>query len=69
MFKGKAVERKASGPEDEEEIINTVFFKPEEINDLELRIENREEILERYLEGESYSKSVLWNQLNLLKPL
>jgi 8-oxo-dGTP pyrophosphatase MutT (NUDIX family) len=67
MFKGKAVEKKANGPEDEEEIINIEFFKPEEIKDLELRAENREEILERYLKGESYSKNVLWNKLNLLK--
>ncbi|MFB6200261.1 MAG: NUDIX hydrolase [Candidatus Nanohaloarchaea archaeon] len=51
---------------DKEEIIDTGFFKPEEIEDMELRIDNRTKILKKYRQQEPSDLKHLWNNLNLL---
>lgn len=51
----------------EDDILDARFFKPEELKSLDLREENRLEILENYLKGEKYPVEILWNQLSLLK--
>lgn len=66
VFKSKALERKFDGPKDGEEIIDTGFFRPGEIDESQFRMENRKAILERHLEGEEYPLEILWNNLNFL---
>lgn len=51
----------------EDDVMDTGFFQPEEVRQLELREPNRRKILENYLQGERYPKELLWNNLELLE--
>lgn len=66
IFESKIIERKNKVSNKEDEILQSKFFKPEEIRNLELRRENKIEILEKYEEGETYSLDILHKNLNPL---
>jgi ADP-ribose pyrophosphatase YjhB (NUDIX family) len=66
MFTGRPVEKAVENPNNEGEIIETSFFSPSKVRELDLRVENRKEILDRYLEEEYKPIDVLWNDLNLI---
>lgn len=66
MFKAEVMEKKFDETPEGEEIIKVDFIPEEKIPELELRHENRREMLERYQEGESYPLDILWKQLELL---
>lgn len=67
MFEAEIKDDEHDGQVNDGEILDHGFFAPEEIDDLELRDENRREILDRYRSGESYPIESLWNKLNLLE--
>lgn len=70
MFKAKPKEKVDGNAEDlGEEILDVKFYKPEEIKELDLRVENRAKVIEKYQKGEEHDISVLWNKLNLLQNL
>ena len=64
MFTGKP--KKKETQELEEDILQEKWFTPEEILDLDLRKDNRKEMIERYQKEETGSLDLLWNNLNLL---
>ncbi|AOV95250.1 hypothetical protein AQV86_05020 [Nanohaloarchaea archaeon SG9] len=66
VFKGELGEKKTEELEDD--IIETDFKDKEEIQGLQLREENRKEILDQYREGEAYPLDLLWQELSLLRP-
>jgi ADP-ribose pyrophosphatase YjhB (NUDIX family) len=65
VFKGELGEKKREELEDD--IIEAEFKDKEEIEGLELREENRREILKQYREGEAYPLDMLWQDLSLLR--
>ncbi|MFB6100020.1 MAG: NUDIX hydrolase [Candidatus Nanohalobium sp.] len=65
MFTGKPAEQKTE--ELEEDILQKKWFTPEEIPELDLRKDNRREMIERYQKEEPDSLGLLWNNLNLLE--
>lgn len=65
-FTGKVVEKTEEAKEDDE-IIDVDFKSPEEIEELDLRHENRIEVLEKYRKQGSMPLDRLWNDLNLLE--
>jgi len=52
----------------EDDIIEAEFKDKEKIEGLNLREENRKEILKQYKEGEAYPLDLLWQELSLLRP-
>lgn len=51
----------------EDDVLDVKSLRPEEIHELDLREENRLEILEKYQKGETYPLDLLMDDLNLLK--
>ncbi len=66
VFKGELGEKKTGELEDD--IIEAEFKDKEKIEGLNLREENRKEILKQYREGEAYPLDLLWQELSLLRP-
>lgn len=66
MFKALTDEKVKEAPQDSDEIKDTGFFRPEKIPDLELRHENRLDILERYEKGKEIPVEALWKDLEVL---
>lgn len=66
VFEGELGEKKTDDLE--EDIIEAEFKDKEGIEDLNLREENRKEILKQYSEGEAYPLDILWQDLSLLRP-
>lgn len=64
MFTGKP--KKKENRELEEDILQEEWFNPEEITSLDLRKDNRKDMIERYQKEEPGSLNLLWNNLNLL---
>ena len=56
IFEAEITEQKHEGLDDGE-IIDTEFFSPEKVRSLDLRKENRKEMLEDFLEGRRFSSS------------
>lgn len=65
IFTAEPVEKTEKAKEDDE-ILDVEFKSMEEIEELDLRHENRRAVLEKYMNQEPKSLDVLWNQLNLL---
>lgn len=66
VFKA-CVKGKRHKEELEDDVIDVDYFSPEEIRKLDLREENRLEILEKYQKGENYPLNMLLDDLNLLE--
>lgn len=66
VFKGELEEKKTEELEDD--IIKADFKDRKEIEGLELREQNRKEILKNYIEGDTYPLDLLWQDLSLLRP-
>lgn len=64
MFTGRTKERKTDNLEND--ILQEKWFSPEEISNLDLRKNNRKEMIKRYQKEESGSLDLLWNDLSLL---
>jgi 8-oxo-dGTP pyrophosphatase MutT (NUDIX family) len=67
VFEADVIERKFENPVENEEILDTKFFSIEEIEQLELRMDNRQKVLKNYQEGKICPTKLLWDELNLLE--